>query len=159
MAKCHIDERAGRRCVLAELPAGQANLSGEMATELSGNRGRVRIERRCTPSAREPLFLPCPRCGLSIRQRRQWLANERCPRCLARSRIPITLFASALPADELFGDDLTPARRGQAVIATPGHLNERSASHRRVMSDDAGAPAEMGRIYGVIADGKRIADA
>jgi hypothetical protein len=62
-----------------------------------------------TPRAYRPLFLNCPRCGLSIRQRHSWLAIEHCPRCLARSRIPVTLFASPLPVGELYGDGSAPA--------------------------------------------------
>jgi len=68
-------------------------------------------ERKYAPSPPERLFLNCPRCGLSIRQRRQWLAIESCPRCLGRSGIPVTLFVSTLPVGELYVDGLAPGDR------------------------------------------------
>ncbi len=65
-----------------------------------------------TRSTNESLFLTCPRCRLSIRPRRAWLAMQHCPRCLARSRLPVMLFTSTLPADDLYAAGrLFPAGR------------------------------------------------
>lgn len=66
------------------------------------------------------LFLNCPRCGLSIRPRRPWLAIEHCPRCLARARIPITLFSSTLPAAELYHPGCTPGEPTNAKARGTG---------------------------------------
>ena len=46
-------------------------------------------------------YLNCPRCGLTIRPR---VAVEHCPRCLALRRTAVAMFASTLPADELYGE-------------------------------------------------------
>ena len=51
-------------------------------------------------------YLNCPRCGLTIRPT---VAVEHCPRCLALRRTAVTMFASTLPADELYGENATPA--------------------------------------------------
>ena len=51
-------------------------------------------------------YLNCPRCGLTIRPR---VAVEHCPRCLAWRRTAVTMFASTLPAGELYGERATPA--------------------------------------------------
>lgn len=45
----------------------------------------------------------CPRCGLSIRVKVEWLSIEHCPRCMARSRVAVDMFTSTLPASELYG--------------------------------------------------------
>ena len=57
---------------------------------------------------RDGLYLNCPRCGLSIIPRAAWLQVEHCPRCLARSRTLVELFASPLPTAELYRRGLTP---------------------------------------------------
>jgi hypothetical protein len=48
----------------------------------------------------KPMYLNCPRCGLSIRRRAEWLTVEHCPRCLGRSRIAVELFVSSRPSSE-----------------------------------------------------------
>lgn len=53
-------------------------------------------------------FLNCPRCGLSIVPRAERLRVEHCPRCLARCRTVVELFASRLPTEELYRDGLAP---------------------------------------------------
>ena len=58
---------------------------------------------------RNAQYLNCPRCGLTIRPRTEWLAIEHCPRCLARRRAVVTLFAATLPAAELYDEGATPA--------------------------------------------------
>ena len=62
--------------------------------------------------------LHCPRCGLSIEVRTRRTAIRHCPRCVARSRVIVELFSSALPTDVLYDesslagvvDELAPAR-------------------------------------------------
>jgi hypothetical protein len=54
------------------------------------------------------IYLNCPRCGLSIARRSEWLTVERCPRCIARGRVAVSLFASSLPSDELYSADARP---------------------------------------------------
>jgi hypothetical protein len=46
-----------------------------------------------------------PRCGLTIAPRASWLLIERSARCTARNSVPVGLFASALPTDELYAAD------------------------------------------------------
>ena len=58
---------------------------------------------------RGPLFLNCPRCGLSIQVRAQWLVVEHCPRCLARARIAVILFSSPLSAEGLYAEGSAPS--------------------------------------------------
>jgi hypothetical protein len=49
-----------------------------------------------------PIYLNCPRCGLTIRPKAGWLTVEHCPRCAARTRGLVSMFASTLPASELY---------------------------------------------------------
>ena len=53
-------------------------------------------------------YLNCPRCRLSIRRRGLALHMIHCPRCVARTRTLVELFASTLPADQLYGGAATP---------------------------------------------------
>src|SRR5947209_20312566 len=78
---------------------------------------------------REPAFdgagtlhLNCPRCGLTITPKADWLTIEHCPRCIARSGLPVRLFASTLPTDELYAAEAAP---GAARPDAP------PAAHRR----------------------------
>ena len=66
------------------------------------------------------LYLNCPRCGLSMVPRADWMGIEHCPRCLARSRTLVELFASPLPPEELYEDGLAPC------VAYPGDDREGS---------------------------------
>jgi hypothetical protein len=43
------------------------------------------------------LYLSCPRCGLTILPKLDWLALEHCPRCIARRRTRVAMLASAAP--------------------------------------------------------------
>jgi len=54
------------------------------------------------------ISLNCPRCGLTIGPGAGWLTVEDCPRCIARSGIPVGLFASTLPTDELYAAGAAP---------------------------------------------------
>jgi hypothetical protein len=55
------------------------------------------------------LYLNCPRCGLTIAPRADWLTVEHCPRCIARSRAVVRLFASPLPTDQLYTSETKPS--------------------------------------------------
>lgn len=50
-------------------------------------------------------YLTCPRCRLSIRPRAPSLQLVHCPRCVARTRTLVELFASTLPAERLYSDE------------------------------------------------------
>jgi hypothetical protein len=63
---------------------------------------------------RAAAFLICPRCGLSIKPRGGWLRVEHCPRCIARARMLVRLFSSALPSGELYREGFAP---GSARLA------------------------------------------
>jgi Zn-finger nucleic acid-binding protein len=39
-------------------------------------------------------YMHCPRCGLSVRLRASWLTLDRCPRCLARRGVSVTMMLS-----------------------------------------------------------------
>jgi hypothetical protein len=67
------------------------------------------------PAAHDPAFggdgavyLNCPACGLTIAPRALWLRMERCPRCMGRRHIAVTLFASTLPTDVLYAPGQAP---------------------------------------------------
>lgn len=42
-------------------------------------------------------FMNCPRCGLCVRLRASYLTLERCPRCLAKRGISVTMYVSDDP--------------------------------------------------------------
>ena len=50
-------------------------------------------------------YLTCPRCRLSIRPRALSLQLVHCPRCVARARTLVELFASTLPAERLYSGE------------------------------------------------------
>jgi hypothetical protein len=89
-------------------------------------------EPESVASGRGPVFLTCPRCRLSIRPRRPWLVIEHCPRCLARARIPVLLFSSPLPADDLYED--RAAAGGPAAV--PPVRVSRAAGRRLEVAGD-----------------------
>lgn len=53
------------------------------------------------------MSLTCPRCGLTILPRADWLVVEHCPRCLARRHSAVRMLAFAA-ADGLFDDRPRP---------------------------------------------------
>jgi hypothetical protein len=63
-------------------------------------------------------FLSCPRCGLSIRPKVSRLPVEHCPRCMARARIAVKMFASTLPASELYPQGSAPKAEQRGVTTT-----------------------------------------
>jgi hypothetical protein len=80
----------------------------------------------------EPVFLNCPRCGLSIRVRATWLAPEHCPRCLARARIAVRLFFSPLSPEELYAKGSAPGPdRTADDVSSLRAERTRAHAHRR----------------------------
>ena len=86
-------------------------------------------------SAREVSFLNCPRCGLSLRPRVGWLTIEHCPRCMARARIPITLFFSPLPTIELYREGFAPSAQSPATDQASRAPENRSGIRRSQATD------------------------
>jgi hypothetical protein len=82
-----------------------------------------RIDTRLVAS-----YLNCPRCGLSIKVRSQWLTIRHCPRCVARTRIAVELFVSTLPTEALYAANSHP------------HLGD--IEHRAATSNE---PTPLGR--------------
>lgn len=67
------------------------------------------------------VFLNCPRCGLSIRRRVDWLHVEHCPRCIGRAGIAVKLFVSARPSPEWYRDGPTAdAAQAEGTTTRPG---------------------------------------
>jgi len=67
-----------------------------------------RSSRDPAPRSVGSFHLNCPRCGLTITPRAAWLTVEHCPRCMARSRVAVGLFASPLPTGKLYAADAAP---------------------------------------------------
>jgi hypothetical protein len=65
-------------------------------------------------------YLNCPRCHLSIEQRRGRPALQDCPRCVAKLGETTPLFRSPLPSSLLLGGRTGDAGPGPAVIADTG---------------------------------------
>ena len=89
-------------------------------------------------SACEVSFLNCPRCGLSLRPRAGWSTIEHCPRCMARARIPITLFVSPLPTIELYREGFAPGARSPATDQA-SRAPENRSDIRRIQANGARA--------------------
>jgi hypothetical protein len=62
------------------------------------------------------VHLNCPRCGLTITPRASGVTIEQCPRCRARAGVQVWLFASPLPAGELYAAGALPAERRETGI-------------------------------------------
>jgi hypothetical protein len=60
------------------------------------------------PAVTGTMYLNCPRCWLSIISKPDRPTIEHCPRCMARSRIAVRLFASTLSSDELYAARSAP---------------------------------------------------
>jgi hypothetical protein len=67
-----------------------------------------------------PIYLNCPRCGLSIRPKADWLAVEHCPRCIARSRGLVRMFASSSRHASCTPPPTRPTPTGLSRCRTPG---------------------------------------
>jgi hypothetical protein len=85
------------RCVLerARPPlAAQAQSRSARPDRSSSIRGAgVMSSTRSASRRYHSSLLSCPRCGLSIRPRVQWLAIEHCPRCLAHAHLAVRLIS------------------------------------------------------------------
>lgn len=57
--------------------------------------------QRATAVTGPSCYLTCPSCGLTITVRAECLSIEHCPRCGARGRALVKLFASTRPTAEL----------------------------------------------------------
>jgi hypothetical protein len=80
---------------------------------------RTRSRLGKTDSAAAGIYLDCPRCGLTIKPRADWLTIEHCPRCLARRHVVVSMFASTRPADELYAHDLLSTLDSANVAGPP----------------------------------------
>ena len=69
--------------------------------------------------------LNCPRCGLSVAVRPYRAAIKHCPRCVARARVVVELFSSALPADVLYEEGLLPRSDDELAPASTPSLGKR----------------------------------
>ncbi len=67
-------------------------------------------------------FMKCPRCGLSVGLRVQYLTLEHCPRCVAKAGLSVPM--------TITDEDSAPAR--------PDRL--RSGRHRKLYGQSAGPP-------------------
>jgi len=54
-------------------------------------------------------WMNCPRCGLSIQMRAGRPSIRYCPRCIARRRLLVEVFASPQPAETLYERHQTPS--------------------------------------------------
>jgi hypothetical protein len=75
--------------------------------------GSVNLQQLLTGEAMTPIRLSAPPLVD--------LPNDHCPRCLARSRAMVELFASTRPSDELYGAGLAP----NGTIARPAGGDQR----------------------------------
>jgi hypothetical protein len=78
---------------------GPARFSATRATEAAS----VRESRRhlmVHDSTNRPPYLNCPRCGLTVAVRVEWLAVKRCPRCLALARTAVDLRPCQAPLQQ-----------------------------------------------------------
>ena len=99
--------RLGAAMAGTVIGSSRAGAAGDLP---SGSKGRADM-----PAVSARVHLNCPRCGLTITPRVGWLGSEHCPRCLARRRVAVPLFASTLPTSELYASGAVPAesRTGQ----------------------------------------------
>ena len=93
-------------------------------------------------------YLICPRCRLSIRLRGPSLRIVHCPRCVARTRTLVELFASTLPAEQLYDDAATLAGRDPPLRAHAFRVQNPAGSgyvdpQRVGMEDDSEGVASM----------------
>jgi hypothetical protein len=80
------------------------------------------LERRRASVAEGRVHFNCPRCGLTIVPRAGWLRIEHCPRCLARRRVAVAMFASTLPATELYATGAAPTEDTDRSLRATGRV-------------------------------------
>jgi hypothetical protein len=101
--------------------------------EVSSGAGAGRGLGRDEPAT----YLNCPRCRLSIGRRGRWPEILHCPRCLARSRMLVELFASTLRADQLYGER-APAPGSSTSPSEPTEVSgQRPRGQREAMTEAA----------------------
>jgi hypothetical protein len=83
------------------------------------------------------LFLHCPRCQLVIENKRHEPLVERCPRCLARSRVLVELRVSSSRQPSSGHVNELPG----TAAARPGRLDKRDSA----AADRPGMPAQTRR--------------
>lgn len=72
--------------------------------------------------------LNCPRCGLSIAMRANRAGMRHCPRCVARNRVLVELFASTLPAGVLYAESALPEVSSNAPLRAAADAGANAAS-------------------------------
>lgn len=72
----------------------QAGERAQSSVDLLADELRVR-----TSVLEATVHLRCPRCGLAMFARPRWIAAKHCPRCVARARKLVVLFADCAGAD------------------------------------------------------------
>jgi hypothetical protein len=82
--------------------------------------GRNMTTTNSTGVPRVAAYLNCPRCGLSIERRARCLTITHCPRCIARTRTPIEMFGSQLPAELLYAYGSLPHADAGSLLACDG---------------------------------------
>jgi hypothetical protein len=92
-------------------------------------------------------YFNCPRCGLTISPKTDWLTVDHCPRCLAHRHAAVSMFASTLPTHELYAIDARPGQRrsdpvggladaGSAASEGPDELRRRRRRKLRELPQD-----------------------
>jgi hypothetical protein len=90
-----------------------------------------------------PVYVICPRCGLSIAQRFSAQQVRHCPRCIAHRHVVVELFSSPLPSEALYANVPQPVRPPSSTAAPPPSKRERYPPTRpgRRLARVAGRPA------------------
>ena len=106
--------------------SGAAWRTSPPSLEAAQGSQRAAVRRRTTDtaaSADAAVYLNCPRCGLSIRRRVDWLTVEHCPRCVGRAGLLVDLFVSARPNVDWYRQRPEPdANPAPIAIETGGRL-------------------------------------
>lgn len=134
----------------------------ERADEPPGSRGRksrasnssqvtARHSRLGLSASAAETFLNCPRCGLAIAQTARSRALAHCPRCIARARARVEMFAARLRAERLLHADGAPSVDDGAERAANGATPD--AGDRRI-----GTPAWTGALSGALPKRRPVID-
>ena len=118
-------------------------MTGDVGHDNIGAASARGLDREASPP-----YLICPRCRLSIRLRGPSLRIVHCPRCVAHTRTLVELFASALPAEQLYRNAATLAGRGPPWRAHALRLQHSAGSghvdpQRAGMEDESEGAASM----------------
>jgi hypothetical protein len=109
--------------------------------ERGNSRAAIRqlVKREPTANA-AAIRLSCPRCGLTITPKVDWLTVEHCPRCIARARTVVGMFASTLPTDEPYSSQQESSPSATAVLQSAGRQR---ASQKVIDHHTVGAPSPL----------------